>query len=191
MISELKSYALVLLGAVILAIAYSIFIIPYNIMPGGIFGLSIILHEYIDLSIGIIALSINIPLLLWGTKKLGNKIGFKTSFLMVAVSLLLDLMSFLLKDRIIVDDILVSSVFGGVLIGLAVTIVKYAGATTGGNDILVRMISSKIKLKFSELILIINSIVILLGVFAFQNYTIAAYSIITIVSMSKTRLFYK
>ena len=185
-ISELKSYALVFLGAIILALAYSVFIVPYNIMPGGIFGLSIILHEYIGLSIGAIALLINIPLLLWGTKMLGNKIGFKTSFLMIAVSFLLDLMTFILQDKIIIEDVLISSVFGGVLIGVAIALVKYAGATTGGNDILVRMISKKVKMKFSQLILIINAIVILIGVVVFQNYTVAAYSVISIIAMSKT-----
>jgi len=117
---------------------------------------------------------------------LGRKIGLKTTFLMVAVSFLLDLMTFIIQDKIIIENVLISSVFGGVLIGLAIAIVKYAGATTGGNDILVRMISTKVKLKFSQLMLIINAVVILFGVIVFQNYTIAAYSILTIIAMSKT-----
>lgn len=186
LISELKSYALVLAGALILAIAYAVFIVPYNIMPGGIFGLSIIIHEFIGVSIGTIALLINIPLLIWGTKLLGNKIGFKTSFLMVAVSFLLDLLTFIIQDKIFIEDALISSVFGGMLIGVAIAIVKYAGATTGGNDILVRIISTKVKLKFSQLFLTINAVVIIIGVAVFQNYTLAAYSIITIIAMSKT-----
>ncbi|MCH2230169.1 MAG: YitT family protein [Crocinitomicaceae bacterium] len=184
--AELKSYSLIFIGALLLAISYAIFIVPFNVVPGGIFGLSIILHEVIDISVGMIALLINIPLLIWGTKLLGIKIGLKTSFLMVSVSFLLDGISLIVKEKIYVEDVLVSSIFGGILIGLAIAIVKYAGATTGGNDILVRIISIKVKMKFSQLMLIINVVVIALGIITYGNYTIAAYSIIAIVAMSKT-----
>lgn len=184
--AELKSYSLIFIGALLLAISYAIFIVPFNVVPGGIFGLSIILHEVVDISVGMIALLINIPLLIWGTKLLGVKIGLKTSFLMVSVSFLLDGISLIVKEKIYVEDVLVSSIFGGILIGLAIAIVKYAGATTGGNDILVRIISIKVKMKFSQLMLIINVVVIALGIITYGNYTIAAYSIIVIVAMSQT-----
>lgn len=183
---EVKSYSLIFVGAILLAISYAIFIVPFNVVPGGIFGLSIILHEVVDISVGMIALLINIPLLIWGTKLLGVKIGLKTSFLMVSVSFLLDGISLIVNEKIYVEDVLVSSIFGGILIGLAIAIVKYAGATTGGNDILVRIISIKVKMKFSQLMLIINVVVIALGIITYGNYTIAAYSIIVIVAMSQT-----
>ena len=185
-LQELKSYGLIVLGALILALAYALFIVPYNVVPGGIFGLSIVLHEFIEMSIGTIALLINIPLLIWGTRIFGLKIGLKTSFLMITVSIFLDTISQYSKAFIFVLDVLVSSIFGGALIGLAIAIVKSAGATTGGNDILVRIISIKVKLKFNELMLIINGVVILFGIITYGNYTIAAYSIIAIFAMSKT-----
>lgn len=183
---ELKSYAQVFLGSLILAIGYSFFIVPHHIVPGGIIGLSIVINEMTGFSVGLISITINIPLLLWGTKVLGKKTGFKTAFSMILVSFFIDAITLLIADRIFVKDVLVSAIFGGILIGLSVSIVMNAGATTGGNDILVRIISKKTKLPFNQLILIIDGIIVLLGVIVFQDFTMAAYCIIAIVAISKT-----
>ncbi|NQX96791.1 MAG: YitT family protein, partial [Flavobacteriales bacterium] len=85
--SELKSYGLVLFGAVVLSIGYSLFIVPHKLVPGGVFGLSIVAFEMLGMSIGVIALIINIPLLLWGTRVLGKKTVLKTAFFMITSSL--------------------------------------------------------------------------------------------------------
>ena len=81
---------------------------------------------------------------------------------------------------------MVSALFGGVIIGAAVAMVMSAGATTGGNDIFVRILATKVKLPYSQLILIIDGIIILLGVFVFEDFTMAAYSVIAIIAISKT-----
>jgi uncharacterized membrane-anchored protein YitT (DUF2179 family) len=183
---ELQNYGLVFLGSLILSVSYAIFIVPHHIVPGGILGLSIVLSESLGFSVGMIAICINIPLLLWGTKILGGKAGLKTAFSMVLVSSFIDAVTLLTQGRIFVEDILVSSIFGGILIGFAVSIVMSAGATTGGNDILVRMLMKKIKLPYNQLILIIDGSVVLLGVLTYRDYTMAAYCVIAIVAISKT-----
>ncbi len=190
LLKELKSYTWVFAGSVLLSIAYVILIIPHNIVPGGILGLSIVVNKLTGLSIGLLALMINIPLLLWGTKVLGLKTGIKTAFSMILVSFYIDVFSAFLKNKVVVEDVLVSSVFGGVIIGLAVSIVMNAGATTGGNDILVRILATKIKLPYNQLILIIDGIVIFLGILVFEDFTMAAYSIIAIIAISKTIEYY-
>ncbi|WP_417889492.1 YitT family protein [Xanthomarina gelatinilytica] len=190
LLKELKSYTWVFMGSVLLAIAYVVFIIPHNIVPGGILGLSIVVNKLTGLTIGLLALLVNIPLLLWGTKVLGVKTGIKTAFSMVLVSFYIDTFSSLLKNKVYVEDVLVSSVFGGAIIGLAVSIVMNSGATTGGNDILVRILATKIKLPYNQLILIIDGIVIFLGVLVFEDFTMAAYSIIAIIAISKTIAYY-
>lgn len=185
-LTELKSYTYVFIGSLLIAIAYALLIIPHHIVPGGILGLSIVIKQLTGFSVGWIALLINIPLLLWGTKVLGAKTGVKTLFSMVLVSFYIDLISSLTQGRVIVNDVLMSSVFGGVIIGVAVAMVMNAGATTGGNDILVRILSTKIRLPYNQLILIVDGIVILLGVLVFADFTMAAYSIVAIVAISKT-----
>ncbi len=189
-VTELKSYTHVLLGSLLLAIAYSLLIIPHSIVPGGILGLSIVINEITGFSVGWLALFINIPLLLWGTKVLGAKTGAKTLFSMILVSFYIDLISSLTDGRIFIDDVLMSSVFGGVIVGISVAIVMNAGATTGGNDILVRILSTKIRLPYNKLILIVDGLVILLGTIVFADFTMAAYSVVAIIAISKTIEYY-
>lgn len=189
-ISELKSYTHVLLGSTLLSAAYALLIIPHNIVPGGILGLSIVIKEITGFSVGSIALLINIPLLLWGTKVLGAKTGVKTLFSMVLVSFYIDIISSFTGGKIFVNDVLISSVFGGVIIGFAVAIVMNAGATTGGNDILVRILSTKIRLPYNKLILIVDGIVVFFGMVVFADFTMAAYSIVAIIAISKTIEYY-
>ncbi|MCB0468413.1 MAG: YitT family protein [Aequorivita sp.] len=122
-IAELKSYTYVFLGSLLLSIAYALLIIPHHIVPGGILGLSIVIKELTGFSVGWIALLINIPLLLWGTKVLGTKTGVKTLFSMVLVSFYIDLITSLTAGRVFINDVFMSSVFGGVIIGVAVAVV--------------------------------------------------------------------
>ncbi len=189
-ISELKSYTHVLLGSTLLSAAYALLIIPHNIVPGGILGLSIVIKELTGFSVGWIALLINIPLLLWGTKILGAKTGIKTLFSMTLVSFYIDIISSITGGKIFVNDVLISSIFGGVIIGFSVAIVMNAGATTGGNDILVRILSTKIRLPYNKLILIVDGIVIFIGTVVFADFTMAAYSIVAIIAISKTIEYY-
>ena len=185
-VNTLKEYALITLGSALLALGYGFFIVPHNIVPGGIFGLSIVINQLINFPIGTIALCINIPLLLWGTKVLGKKTGLKTAYSMITVSVFIDSILAITQKSIVVNDILVSSIFGGVLIGLAVVIVMKAGATTGGNDILVRILSRYIHLPFNQLILIVDAIVVSIGVLVFGDFTLSAYCIIAIITISQT-----
>ena len=183
---NMESYLMVFSGSIILAIGYSFFIVPHNIVPGGVFGLSIVLHEMVGWTIGTISLCINIPLLVWGTKILGRKAGLKTAFSMFTVSIAVDIILWLTNKEALVNDILVSAIFGGIMIGVAVAIVMNAGATTGGNDIFVRILAKKIVLPFDQLLLLTDALIVLIGVIVYANYTMAAYCIISIVSISKT-----
>ncbi|PKA83991.1 uncharacterized membrane-anchored protein YitT (DUF2179 family) [Ulvibacter sp. MAR_2010_11] len=189
-LTELKSYTWVCIGSVLLSIAYVLFIIPHNVVPGGILGLSIVINEVTGISIGSVALLINIPLFLWGSKVLGIKNGIKTALSMVLISTCIDLFSLITDTQVFIDDILVSSLFGGVIIGLAVALVMNAGATTGGNDVLVQILMKKIKIPYSKLIFIIDGIVIAMGMFVFEDFTMAAYSIIAIIAIGKTIEYY-
>jgi uncharacterized membrane-anchored protein YitT (DUF2179 family) len=184
---NLKSYSKVFAGASILAIGFGLFIVPFNNTPGGIFGLSIAIAELTGItSIGTLALCINIPILLLGTKILGRKAGLKTSFFMIVSSFLLDLILFFTKKQVIVDDILLSAIFGGVLTGICIAIVKKAGATTGGQDIIARILVNKVNIDFSQLILLIDALIILFAVIVFKDFTMSAYCLVAIVATSRT-----
>ena len=185
-LAEARGYGFVLLGALVLSLGYSLFIVPHKLVPGGVFGLSIVAFEVIGFSVGILALVINIPLLLWGTKVLGKKTVIKTGLFMVSSSFFLDTIGFLTNKAIIIDDILVSGIFGGLLVGTSIFITKTGGATTGGSDIVARILSEKVNVEFSQLLLIMDAVVVVLGIITFKDYTMAAYCLIVIVTTSKT-----
>lgn len=186
LIRESRNIGLVLMGALILSVGYSLFIVPHKLVPGGVFGLSIIINDVVDISIGLMALMINIPLLIWGTKIFGPKTVLRTAIFMVTSSFLIDGISLLTKNAVIIDDILVSAIFGGLMVGSSVFMVKGGGATTGGNDTFSRILSTKIDVPYERLILIIDAAIILLGILVFNDFTLAAYCLITIVTSSKT-----
>ena len=186
LLKEVKNYISILGGALVLSLGYSLFIVPHKLVPGGVFGLSIVAFELVNISIGMIALLINIPLLFWGTKVLGKQTVIKTAVFMVSSSFLIDVIAAQTGKAIIIDDILVSGVFGGLLVGTSIFIVKLGGATTGGSDIVARILSKKTNLQFSQLLLIMDAIVVILGIITFNDYTMAAYCLITIVTTSKT-----
>ena len=100
------------------------FIVLHKLVLVRVFELSIVVFELIDLSIGTLALLINIPLLIWGTKELGKKTVIKTAVFMVASSFFIDVIAAQTVKAIIIDDILVSGVFGGLLVGTSIFIVK-------------------------------------------------------------------
>jgi len=185
-ISIVRNYGLVVIGALVLSLGYSLFIVPHKLVPGGVFGLSIVVFEVVNISIGTIALIINIPLLIWGTKVLGKVTVLKTAVFMIASSFFLDSIGLITQKTIIIDDILVSGIFGGLLVGSSIFIVKSGGATTGGSDIVARILVSKVNLQFNQLLLLMDAVVILLGIITFKDYTMAAYCLITIVTTSKT-----
>ncbi len=188
---EITSYGLVILGSVILSIGYAFFIVPHNIIPGGIFGLSIAINEVLGLSVGITSMFINIPILLIGMKVLGRKEGVKTTLSMFIVSFGIDLIASITQNKTIVEDVLVSSIFGGILIGVAIAFAMNGGATTGGTDIIVRLLQKYFRVPFSQLTMIINLIIVFIGVIVFNDFTMAAYCLIAIFATSKTIEYYQ
>ena len=140
-----RNYGMVVLGSFLVALGYVFFIVPHNIVPGGVFGFSIIVNYLINYPIGMIALCLNIPLLLWGIWVLGGGFGVKTVLSMVLGSVSIDGLTYLLGSPVITKDLLVSSMFGGGVIGLGIALVIRAGATTGGTDIIARILSKFLK----------------------------------------------
>ena len=88
------SYALIVAGTFLVSLGYVYFITPYKIVPGGIYGISIVLHHLYGWPVGLTALAFNIPLTIIGTRVLGPRFGTKTVAGFVFTSLFVDLLSF-------------------------------------------------------------------------------------------------
>lgn len=181
-----QNYILVVIGAFVLATGYALFIVPHNIVPGGIFGLSIVINHLTGLPVGLTAFAINIPLFLWGVKALGAKFGVKTALGMTLSSIFIDAIIYYMGDFIVTKDILVSTIFGGVMTGFGIAIVFKGGATTGGTDIIARIANKYFNIQVGRMFLITDGMIVLSSVLVFQDINLAPYSIIAIFAVSKS-----
>lgn len=151
---------LVILGTVAYSIGMTFFVNPHDLAPGGFTGVAVILNRAIkalsasgfELDLGIIVFALNVPLLIVGLIKLGKEFLVGTVF----GTILLSLFTYLFGDEMlrgfllgrgqtwfIVESPIVASIFGGIMMGVGLGMVFHAGATTGGTDIIVKLLRQK------------------------------------------------
>lgn len=180
------SYGLIVTGTLLVSFGYVYFITPFKIVPGGIYGISIVLHHLFGLPVGLTALAFNIPLTIIGTRVLGPRFGAKTVAGFVLTSVFVDLMSFYSGFKPLVEnDPLLSSIFGGAVIGVGVGLIFKSKATSGGSDVIAMILARSTKLPLGQLMIGVDSLIVLIGFIAFRDWHIPLYSWITIFVMGK------
>jgi uncharacterized membrane-anchored protein YitT (DUF2179 family) len=185
--SWFRAYTLILFGSFIIALGYVLFITPYKIVPGGVYGICIILHHTLGVPVGLMALAFNIPLTILAIRVLGPRYGAKTITGFLLTSFFLDGLTFLLgNDPLnIGDEVLMSSVYGGVVIGIGVGLLFKARASCGGTDVVAMMLSKFTKLPVGQLMIYVDSVIVIGGLAAFGIWKIPLYSWITIFVLGK------
>lgn len=177
----LINYALIIVGAFIMAAGFVLFVTPYKIVPGGVYGISIVLHHMFDTPVGLIALCFDIPLTIIGVRVLGPRFGWKTVIGFFATALFVDGLTYFYGEAPLVEnDALLSSIFGGVFIGLGLGMIFKAKATSGGSDIIAMIISKYTKLPLGQLMIAVDSAIVFVGLVAFNDWKIPLYSLIVI-----------
>lgn len=175
---KIKTFLTVVLGTVISAVALDTFLAPSGIAPGGISGLAIAINHLTGLSLGILIFTLNIPIFIWGFRHFGHRFIISSLIGMFLLSIFTDLFAFLPK---ITDDMLLSSIYGGALIGLGIGLVFGAGYTTGGTDIAVQILRKKYpSLSVGRLVLIIDAFIICIAGIVFKKWEILLYSAISL-----------
>jgi len=175
------AYSLIVVGAFIMASGYVLFITPYKIVPGGVYGISIVLHHILGTPVGLVALCFDIPLTILGIKILGPRFGVKTVVGFLFTAFFIDGLTYLWGEQPLVEnDALLSSIFGGVMIGLGLGLIFKSKATSGGSDIVAMMIGKYTKLPLGQLMIAVDSVIVLIGLIAFQDWKIPLYSLIVI-----------
>ncbi len=181
-----KAVLLILSGTFIMAVGYVYFISPYKIVPGGIYGIAIVLHHEFGFPMGLVSLCIDIPLTILGIKILGPKFGWKTILGFISMAVFVDLLSYFQGDKPLVEgDALLSSIFGGLAIGVGLGLVFKSKATSGGTDLIAMIINKYTKISLGQLMIYVDSIIVLIGLIAFKDWKIPLYSWIVIFIMGK------
>lgn len=181
-VKNLKNYVILTAAAVIYAVAISLFLDPNNIAPGGVTGISILVNRFTKIPTGTVNMMINIPIVLLGLWKFGWRFICST---MYALALITIFINSLAVYGAVTDDLLIAAVLGGALIGVALALVFKAGATTGGIDIIVKVVRTKRRhIKTNILFLAFDSMVILASWMVFQDLTVAFYAGIAVITDS-------
>ncbi len=181
-VKNLKNYVILTAAAVIYAVAISLFLDPNNIAPGGVTGISILVNRFTKIPTGTVNMMINIPIVLLGLWKFGWRFICST---MYALALITVFINSLATYGAVTDDLLIAAVIGGALIGVALALVFKAGATTGGIDIIVKVVRTKRRhIKTNILFLAFDSMVILASWMVFQDLTVAFYAGIAVITDS-------
>ena len=193
------SYSLIAIGSFILAAGFVYFIDPHKIVPGGVYGIGIVvknitanimgdgitlpfLKEPIfrdGLGIGFVGLVLNIPLTIIGIKILGPRFGIKTVVGFILSAIFIDYLDAGF-DGALVDDVLLSCVFGGVLIGFGLGLIFKSRATSGGSDIIAMILAKYTRMSLGILLIVVDSAIVLIALLVFKDWKIPLYSWIVI-----------
>jgi uncharacterized membrane-anchored protein YitT (DUF2179 family) len=177
-IEPVRDFALIFLGAALQALSLRLFLVPANLVNGGVSGLSQIIHHYTGLPIGVMILVGNLPLFLLGWRFLGGpRFIARTALAVVTVSVLTDLLVFILPASGLTGDIMLNTLFGGVASGIGYGLVYRGRGTSGGSDILARILNHWRGVTISQSYLMVDSLVILLAGLAF-SWTNALYALV-------------
>lgn len=164
-------------GAIIYSVSVNMFLSPNGISPGGFTGVAAVINHITNIPTGTMLFIFNIPILILGYIKMGGVFILKTSFVTVLVSLSLDISASLLP--IVRADGILVSMFGGILMGIGLSLILLRGATTGGIDIIAKFVNRKYRhLSVGKIVLMADGIVILLNALVYKNAESALYSIV-------------
>lgn len=176
----LKDYGLLLAGALVQAFAMRLFLVPGLLVSGGISGAAQIINHYVSFPLGVMIFLGNVPLFFLGWRFLGgSRFAIRTAFAVTSFSILTDLLIFFIPSSGLTHDNVLNALFGGVLLGIGLGLVYLGQGTSGGSDILGRILNHRFGLSISQAYLITDTIVVLAGGFAF-SWEKALYGMVVI-----------
>ncbi len=174
--TEIKELLKIAVGSVIYALSVVLFIDPVQIIPGSVTGIGVVVKALTGFPIGVLNLIINIPLVIIGTIILGKKLLVYTGLTVLLTSVFMDLFAFM---KPFTQDVLLASIFGGILMGIGLGLILDAGGTTGGTTVVGRLILKKRPhIPMGDILLIGDFIIITIGSLLLKNWDLLLYSII-------------
>lgn len=172
----------ILIGGIIAAIGLEIFLVPNSVIDGGITGISIMLSHLTGVPLGIFIFILNLPFIFIGRKQIGKTFALSTLFGIAALSFFTALFT---PVPAFTQDILLATIFGGIVIGIGVGLVIRFGGAMDGTEILAILMNKRFPFSVGEIIMFINVFILAIAGFVF-NWNRAMYSIIAYIIATKT-----
>lgn len=180
MVVELIATAI---GAFIMAIAVSLFLLPNQLSSGGIAGIATITYYLLNIPMGIMIITINVPLFILAIFKIGKSFFFKSMIGTITLSIFID---FLDKLQPLTNDRFLACIYGGIIMGLGTAILLKVNSSTGGTDLASYLVKEyKPTISLSRIIIIIDTVIVTLNVIFLREIEIGLYSAIAIYLMGK------
>ena len=172
-----------IIGSFIMAVGTSLFLLPNQLSSGGVAGVATILYYLLKIPMGTAILAINIPLFAFSAYKIGKGFLVKSLIGTISFSIFVDMLD---KIQPITEDRFLACIYGGVIIGLGTAVILKANSSTGGSDLVSYLAKSyKPELRSSNVIIIIDIVIVVLNVIFFREVEVGLYSAIAIYLMGK------
>ena len=176
---RLLDYIVITAAALLYSVAISLFLDPNSLAPGGVTGVSIILNRVLKVPTGTWILIINIPILIVGMWKFGWRFILSTMYCTALTSAFTNLLS---PVGAVTEDPFLAAVAGGSLMAVSLGLIFRSGATSGGTDIIVKLLRIKFPhLKTGFLFLVLDALVVTASAFVFQNIDAALYAGVVVI----------
>lgn len=191
----ISQWLYVVVGAALLAAAFVLFITPYRIVPGGVYGMGVVLNYLFPaIQVGTYGLAMDIPLLIIAFRIFGARFGTKTIVAAILTPLIMNGLTWIVGSdpatmfggKIdLSNDVLLSCIFGGTLMGAGVGLILKTHATSGGTDIVAMIVSKYLHMPISRAVLYVDSLVVLFGLIVLGDWKLPLYSLVTIFVSSR------
>ncbi len=181
----LFNYLFIVIGSLIMSTGIVTLLAPNKIATGGTAGLAILINAITELPIGLSMILINIPLIILGIKYLGKGFAIKTIVCLFSLALFTDLLKNIIHLPVFTDEYLLATLYGGIAVGVGLGFIFRGGASAGGATIIAQIVSTKKAIKASNIILILDTFIILLTAITFKSIELALWSLISIFTTSK------
>ncbi len=176
-----RDYGFILAGAFVQALAMRLFLVPAQLVSGGISGAAQIINSFTGWPIGLMTLVGNVPLFILGWRFLGGpRFALRTAFSVVAFSALTDFLFWIAPGPGVTDDLVLNCLYGAIALGIGLGLVYRGQGTSGGSDIIGRILNFRMGIPIAQSYLISDTLVVLASGFAFASWKLALYAVLVI-----------
>ena len=181
---RLTDLAFFLAGSLLYGVSVNMFTAPNHIAPGGLTGLSTLVNYLFGTPIGTVIFLMNIPLFVWAVSSVGYKLVVKTVAATLLSSAAIDLMSLVIRPYL--GNEILAAVFGGVAEGFALSLIFMRGGTTGGTDLIARLLGRHFRhISMAKLMMCIDILIVALSGIVYRSLESAMYALIVIFVATK------
>lgn len=198
----IRPWLQITLGCFVVAMGFVVFINPYKMVPGGVYGSSIVLHQlWPELQVGTYGYILQIPLMIITTLLVGKKLGVRTLYTVLVTPLFMNIATWLAyptqeamqaldADMLfgggmnLNDHLIIAAIFGGLLVGAGSGLIIRNQSGTGGTDLVGMILNKYLRIKFTRAILYVDATIILLGLVVTHSLLLSFYSLIAVVMIN-------